>query len=663
NLHYMLFFFYSFICLHFSLLYFTLLGIKIFPSLVIFSGDIIISVGKFDLTFKVIVPLYEGKKIIGLIETIAKFDSVALEMKKNGFDIAIVVDKKYKHQLINTFTRTFIKNYYIANKNIKANILKFIKSKSIEYFILHKNYYVDKNQDKFIIIYRLPDLYGKPMAYFIIFYKLSNIDMSDILNTRNNSILFFVFIYFLFLGGAYYLYSLHYKNLIEILNEKLKEKVKKKTEVLNHIAYHDNLTNLPNRLLFVEELQKSISRASRHKHSIYVLFLDLDRFKEVNDSYGHDLGDKLLKNMAKRLLRCTRKEDTVARLGGDEFTIVAEDINALDIVSIVKKIILKVSEPMDLEEHAFSITCSIGISNFPIDGDSVDILLRNADTAMYRAKELGKNTYQFYNKNMTEEILSRLHLINNLKKAIKNEEFVAYFQPQIDSISGKLVGSEALIRWLHPIEGIIPPDRFIMIAEEIGLIKNIDIWMMKKTIGIYKKLQKEGLNAGKLSLNLSIVQLESKGYIQELKSILKNSKFNPKDLILEITENQLMNNIENAKILLNEISKLGISISIDDFGTGYSSLSYIKHLPIDKMKIDKCFVDNLPNNKEDVAIVRSIIALAKSLNIELIAEGVEKKEQKDFLLKEGCSYIQGYYYSKPLRQDDFRVYLKNKEFH
>jgi len=618
-----------------------------------------ISVGKFDLTFKTMVPIYEGKKFIGIIETIAKFNSIALKMEYSGYDIAVVVDKKYKKQLINTFTRIFINDYYVANVNVKQNVLEFITSKTVEHFMYEDRYHIYKKSNNLISVYHLPDIHGNPMAYLILFSKLDNIDFNKIEQDRDKIIFFFILIYLIFLGGTYYLYVMKNKSFIEALNEELEQKVEDKTQVLNHLAHHDTLTNLPNRLLFLDRLNQDIIHSDRHHKSIYVLFLDLDYFKEVNDSFGHKAGDELLKEISQRLKKCVRREDTVARFGGDEFTILISSIDRAHIVFIAEKIIARIQEPIDLSGNTVCVTFSIGISSFPSDGDCADILLRNADTAMYKAKELGKNTYQFYHNDMTKVTLARLNMENNIRVAIKKEEFQVFFQPQIDATCNKVVGCEALIRWVHPTLGMIPPNEFIPLAEKSGLIVEIDTWMMKTAINIFNTIQKKYLHVEQLSLNLSMRQLESKNYVDKLKSILIETSFNPRCLELEITENQLMNNPESSISILNEIKKLGISIAIDDFGTGYSSLSYLKYLPINKLKIDKSFVDNLPNDEDDIAIVRSIITLAKSLNLKIIAEGIERQDQKDFLLNEGCPYMQGYFYSKPLNKEDFMVYLKN----
>ena len=617
-----------------------------------------ISTGKFDLTFKAMVPIYDNGRFIGIFETIAKFNSVAVKMNKKGYDTVIIVDKRYKKQLTKAYSETFIDDYYVANTNAKKELLKVIKSETVEHCIEgDEPFHINQKSNKFVSFYYLPDIYNKPMAYFIIFQDLDNIYIEDILQIRENLIGIFATIFLILVGIFYYLYIKRYRKFIENLNIELEEKVKHKTKTLDHLAHHDSLTNLPNRLLFLDRFQLSIEHAKRRNHSVYLLFLDLDRFKEVNDSFGHEAGDELLKIVSTRLKKCVRSEDTIARLGGDEFTILIEDVNENNIVKITEKIIDIMQAPIHLLGSDIYVTFSIGISKYPEDGTTPEILLRNADTAMYRAKELGKNTYQFYNTKMTEHTYERLMLDTNIRRAIEKQEFQPYYQPQVNALTGDIIGIEALIRWRHPELGTISPDKFIPFAEEVGLIVEIDKWMMLNTMQTLLKFQQDGLEPGKLSLNLSIKHLESSSFINDIKSLFTKTGFDPKNLELEITESQIMKTPESAISILNEIKKLGVTIAIDDFGTGYSSLSYLKRLPIDKLKIDRSFIKDIPYDEEDSSIVRAVIALAKSLKLDIIAEGVENEEQKDFLLEEGCVNIQGYFYSRPIPSDEFRKFL------
>jgi diguanylate cyclase (GGDEF)-like protein len=451
------------------------------------------------------------------------------------------------------------------------------------------------------------------------------------------------------------------KELLE-KNVALKTKeLQKKSQKLKHQAEHDSLTHLPNRFLFLDRLKQALKQAQREQQVVSVLFLDLDRFKEINDTYGHDVGDKLLQLVTKRLLRARRKEDTVARLGGDEFTILLQDVSQNSVIHIVNKIIESMQEPFIINGMKHYTTFSIGISSYPDDADNAEDLLRNADTAMYKAKESGKNRYYFYHAEMTKLAFERIELEKELRRALENDEFEAYFQPKIDAKQHKVTGLEALIRWQHPIKGMIFPDKFIPFAEEIGLIGAIDDVMMRLSIQQVLEWHRKGIECGKISINLSARQLTSKNYIQELEETINDIGLDTRYIEIEITETHIMENPQHAMDILNKIRALGISISIDDFGTGYSSLSYLKKLPVTKLKIDRSFVMELPYDKDDVAIVKTIISLAKNLDLEIIAEGVEEKAQVDFLVREGCDNIQGYYFSKPLSKEDCEKFLKTFE--
>ena len=386
-------------------------------------------------------------------------------------------------------------------------------------------------------------------------------------------------------------------------------------------------------------------------------FWILTDFKEINDTYGHEAGDKLLIEITHRLELCVREYDTIARLGGDEFTIIIEGSENKKIVDILQNIIDKIKDPIFVNGNTLHTTFSIGISSFPEDGDSTEILLRNADTAMYKAKERGRNTYAFYNEAMSAQAFKRVTLETDLRYAIGHGDFQAYYQPKINALTGKVTGMEALIRWNHERLGLIYPDDFIPLAEEIGLITKIDQWMMEETMMTTLAWQKEGLSIGKLSLNISMRQIEDKNFVAYIKETILKTAFDPECLELEITESQIMKNPTSTITMLNDVKALGVSIAIDDFGTGHASLSSLKNLPIDQLKIDKSFIQDILNNEDDIAIVKAIIVLAQSLKLDLIAEGVETMEQKDFLVEAGCSTIQGFYYAKPLPADAYRDYL------
>ncbi|MDY0233835.1 MAG: EAL domain-containing protein, partial [Sulfurimonas sp.] len=615
-----------------------------------------ISAGKFAISLKTMVPIYEDGLFIGMFETLSMFDSIIQKMQESNEHTIMLIDKSYKDQLVYVDRTKFIQNYFIVNDKADEKLLTYIKERSIEAVInCEDNSTICLSPHSLVSVYKLNDELGKPMAYFIMSYNIDEINLNDILQVRN--ILFLVFGALLFVGYILFLYFQSKKNLIKNLNFKLEDLVKSKTKELTYLAHHDALTGLTNRFLFLEIVKNTIESAKRQSSTFSILFLDIDRFKDINDTYGHYMGDLLLKNVAKRLEGCIRAEGIVCRLAGDEFAILLKNVDEGSVIAIVDKIIHSIGQSIELQNSVFNITISIGISCFPRDGSDVDILMSNADTAMYKAKEDGRDTYQFYDKKMSEPALKRVILEKNLKIALQKNQFEAFYQPQIDTSTGEIIGAEALIRWNSPELGFVSPADFIPVAEQTKLIIKIDLWMMRETMNQLMDFQKSGIDIKKLSLNISAKQLEGKEMISDLKTILQETGFDASKLELEITEREMMANPEATILILNEIKKLGISISIDDFGTGHSSLAYIKRLPIDKLKIDKSFVDELPHDKEDVAIVRSVISIAKNLQIDIIAEGVETQEQKDFLLLEGCPKIQGYFYSKPLNASDYKEFL------
>ena len=432
-------------------------------------------------------------------------------------------------------------------------------------------------------------------------------------------------------------------------------------EILRYQAHHDALTGLPNRVLFSDRLEVGIEKSKRHKEGLALFFIDLDKFKHINDSLGHGVGDSVLKVIAKRLKDIIRKEDTLARLSGDEFTLIMEELQHPEDTSLLAEKILKtLSEVIVIDDQKLYVSGSIGISFYPQDATDAQSLLKYADTAMYKAKEEGRNNYQFYSPTMTEFALKRMLMQNSLRQAIDNEEFILHYQSQINASTYALVGVEALVRWKHPTMGLLMPDEFIPLAEETGMIVEIDQWVMRTAMKQISQWYKEGLNPGVLGLNLSIKQLDKTDFIQKVEACIKRNDFNPKWLELEITEGQMMKRPEEVITKLKQINNLGIGISIDDFGTGYSSLSLLKRLPINRLKIDRSFIKDIPEDEEDVAIIKAIIALAGSLKLDLIAEGVETSEQRDFLLDHGCINIQGHYYSHPIPAEEMHeVLLKN----
>jgi len=439
----------------------------------------------------------------------------------------------------------------------------------------------------------------------------------------------------------------------------LKNVLKKQKENFEYQANHDILTKLPNRVLFLDRLKQSIYSAKRSNKKIAVLFIDLDHFKEINDSLGHDIGDGVLIGIANRMKNKLRDSDTIARLGGDEFCVILNNINEIsDIAKIIEEGMRVVEEPILMNEHVLHIGMSVGVSMYPEDGQNEIELLKNADAAMYKAKANGRNTYWFYDESMTKDATKYLILETAMRKGLKNNEFLPYFQPQVDMETNSLVGMELLVRWQHPEKGLISPSEFIPIAQKTGLIVDLDRYLLDKSLALLSSWKKAGLKTVKLSINLVAKNLEDSSFCDVLIDIIKKHDCDVSDLELEVTEGSIMKNPESAIVKLNNLKNLGLSIAIDDFGTGYSSLSYLKKFPISKLKIDRSFVMDIPKDEDDKGIVKTIIGLCEILKIDVIAEGVETKEQTCFLLENGCKQAQGFLYSKPLSAQDMFEYLK-----
>lgn len=443
------------------------------------------------------------------------------------------------------------------------------------------------------------------------------------------------------------------------LQESLNELDRQKAH-LQYQSTHDALTGLPNRTLMFDRLEQSINIARRSGNRLAVIFLDLDHFKKINDSLGHDVGDQVLIEISNRMKKKMCETDTLARLGGDEFCIILNNIDTIDhLTDIIIKGMVIFNEPIRLDNNTIYLGGSVGISLYPDDGDQPVTLLRNADVAMYRAKSNGRNTYAFYDKEMSQQAFERLFLETALREAIDKDEFFIHYQPQVDIRQKKLIGLEALVRWQHGEFGLITPDKFIPLAEDTGMIVQLDRQVMRKAIAQVSQWNREGLDIGRLSLNLAIKQMEQDDFIDFVKTVLDEYDCDARQISFEVTESQIMRYPERSINILQQLNDLGITLSVDDFGTGYSSLTYLKRLPIDKLKIDRSFIQNLPGDPEDVAITRAIISLAKSLNLECIAEGVETDEQNNFLLQNGCLHIQGYLYAKPMDASDIPKFLKS----
>lgn len=430
-------------------------------------------------------------------------------------------------------------------------------------------------------------------------------------------------------------------------------------EALEHQANHDALTGLPNRNLLHDRIFQAIVHAERSARLVAVVFIDLDNFKLVNDSLGHTAGDQLIKAVAERLQSGFRSVDTVARLGGDEFVLVLYDQYNEELISRETERIDKVfSEPFDIGGQEIFISYSAGFSLYPQDGKDAEVLLMNADVAMYRAKERSGNSFQFYAPEMHSKISDRLVLESNMRHALEHQEFSLMYQPQIDLKTKKVFGMEALIRWNHPIMGMISPAKFIPLAEETGLIVPIGEWVTRTACEQLKAFESAGLRDLTVAVNLSSRQFKESDLIPSIAKILRETGLAAEHLELELTESILMNNSQGIVSILDTLKNMGLKLAIDDFGTGYSSLSYLKSFPMDKLKIDQSFVRDISAGGDSAAIVRAIINLGHSLSLKVIAEGVETIEQLDFLTAHDCNEIQGYYYSKPLKAEDFKRFVE-----
>ncbi|BES70121.1 hypothetical protein RE428_11390 [Marinobacter nanhaiticus D15-8W] len=443
--------------------------------------------------------------------------------------------------------------------------------------------------------------------------------------------------------------------------EKAYRKLAKAHEHEHRLANYDAVTGLPNRTCFEDRLTQAIERAEREPQNLAVMFLDLDHFKNVNDTVGHAEGDQLLREVAERLLGCVRKSDTVARLGGDEFTLALMNIAHPEVAAEVARSILQsISQPFVLGGREFYIGSSIGIAVYPDDGDTVDLLLRNADTAMYEVKKLGRNNHQFYSPEMNSQAKARLDLENSLRKAVKNEQLKLYYQPQLDCATGEIVSMEALLRWHHDDYGSMPLEQFIPLAEETGLIVDIGYWAVREACRQNKAWQDAGYAPMPVAVNLSMRQFEQRDLADDIMDILDETGLDPRWLELELTEGVFLHHVESARAMLASLKKAGVIISIDDFGTGYSSLSQLRRLPIDTIKVDCAFSQGITEDPDDAAIVSSIIVLAHNLKLNVIAEGVENEAQLAFLREHGCNQWQGYLFSKALPPEDFEALLRER---
>jgi diguanylate cyclase (GGDEF)-like protein len=445
-----------------------------------------------------------------------------------------------------------------------------------------------------------------------------------------------------------------------VLSLRILQQRKRMEERVNHMAFHDELTSLPNRLMLSQRLDQALSRHRRAGTQLAILFLDLDRFKVINDSLGHEIGDVLLRQVADRLRAQSREGDTVARMGGDEFVVLIENPeNLADIAARAKRLVEQLSAPYLLGAKDRHVTLSIGISVFPADGSDAQSLLKAADVAMYRAKDSGRDNYMFYSAAMNVHTVEQLELESDLRHALERDEFLLHYQPKVEIATGKITGVEALLRWNHPRRGLVPPMEFIPLAEETGLIVPIGEWVLATACAQTKSWQDQDLPKLDVAVNLSARQFADPMLLPKLTQIIRASGLDPSSLELEITESLVMSHGESAVAVLQKLKSIGVRIAIDDFGTGYSSLAYLKRFPIDTIKVDRSFIRDIPADRGDKLITRAIIAMAHSLKLRVVAEGVETADQLRFLRSERCETVQGFFLHRPLPAAEVAGVLKH----
>jgi diguanylate cyclase (GGDEF)-like protein/PAS domain S-box-containing protein len=437
---------------------------------------------------------------------------------------------------------------------------------------------------------------------------------------------------------------------------------KQREEYINHLAQHDALTGLPNRILLTDRLEQAIINARRHHKMVAVLFLDLDHFKNINDSLGHDVGDALLIQVADRLRSMIREGDTICRQGGDEFIIVLNDFNeSSNLIFLVEKIQKELSRTYTIHNSSINISSSIGVSIYPDDGETLNELVSNADLAMYHAKAMGRNNFQFFTQQLNETIIERMNIEREINHALERDEFSLHFQPQYSLDDGQVIGAEVLIRWNSPVLGNVPPDRFIPLSEDSGQIVQIGTWVLHRAIDYADSWRDLIPNYFRFAINVSVKQLIQNGFFDDTMNTLKNRGVSPHNIEIEITETALMEAVEKSAVVLENLQDNGITLAVDDFGSGYSSLNYLRQLPIDKLKIDRSFINNLPEEDDDREIANAIISMGHGLRLTVIAEGVENERQADFLKLAGCDEVQGYFYNRPMAAEDFELLLKQRK--
>ena len=427
---------------------------------------------------------------------------------------------------------------------------------------------------------------------------------------------------------------------------------------MSHLAQHDYLTDLPNRLLLNDRLTQTILLARRNHKQLAVLFIDLDRFKNINDSLGHLIGDKLLQSVAQRLTACVRGSDTVSRQGGDEFIVLLADVEDPDAIrQSAEKILSTLAEKHSIDQHELNVTLSIGISVFPDDGENAETLLKHADAAMYHAKDSGRNNYQFFKQDMNDRVVDRQSMERSLRQALAQQEFVLHYQPKVNLKTWEIMGVEVFIRWIHPVRGLLYPKQFMTIAEESGLIAPIGLWILRQACQQAQTWQKDGLRPIPIAVNISAAEFRRETLFEDIRNILEETGLAPAYLEIELTESTLLHDIKSTMTVLHLLKTLGVKLTIDDFGTGYSNLNYLRQFPIDTLKIDPLFIRNIIINGGDVTLVSAVIGLGNSLQLRVIAEGVETRKQLDFLQIEHCAEGQGFYFSPPVEATAFAELL------
>jgi diguanylate cyclase (GGDEF)-like protein/PAS domain S-box-containing protein len=428
---------------------------------------------------------------------------------------------------------------------------------------------------------------------------------------------------------------------------------------ITHSAEHDFLTGLPNRTLVNDRVNQAIAFASRHGKKVAVLFLDLDGFKHINDSLGHPIGDKLLQSIAGRLVECVRGSDTVSRQGGDEFVVLLSEVeHSADAAITARRMLEAVTEAHSIDQHELHVTTSIGLSVYPDDGLDAETLIKNADTAMYQAKENGRQSYQFFKPAMNVRAVERQSIEESLRRAVERKEFAVHYQPKVNLKSGEITGAEALLRWMHPVRGLVPPGQFIPVAEDCGLILPIGNWVLREACEQARAWMKAGLPLASIAVNISAMEFRNDRFLEGVFTVLEETGLDPRFLELELTESVLMKHAESAEAILKALRARGVQVAVDDFGTGYSSLSYLRKFPIDALKIDQSFVRQITTARDETAIVTAVIGMGRNLKLRVIAEGVETPEELAFLQVHKCDEAQGFYFSRPVPPEEFAVLLQ-----